>query len=771
MIQDRRISFIVYNPQQKKTQILKPLMDFMTTNHLIHESSPYLLQHASNPVNWYGWNKESLNKAKTENKPIFLSIGYSSCHWCHVMAHESFENPDIAKIMNQHFVNIKVDREERPDIDDIYQKSCQMATGQGGWPLSVFLTPDQKPFYVGTYFPILDSYGRPGFGSILRQLAQAWKEKPGDIIASAQKFVDNLDIQQKSQFVTNSDNVGDVATASTTTSVTTTTINKSVLDEAAINLLQLGDPTCGGFGSSPKFPNAANISFMFRYAKLSGISKFQEFALKTLNKMARGGIFDQIGGGFHRYSTDARWLVPHFEKMLYDNALVPINYVEAYQITKNPLYLETLCKTLDYVLREMTLYCTSKGCDVDSDSGSSSRNDDDCDNNNNNNNAMNAFYSAQDADSEGVEGKFYVWSKREVQEILGGDTPESTIFCLYYDVTDGGNWEGNTILCNNLDMSTIMFQSGLTEERIRGILHDCASKLLLARNKRVAPGLDDKVLTSWNALMITAFAKGYRVTHDDRYLQAAIRGTRFIDKNLTIKATKLYHTFKNGKSSIDGYLEDYAYYGNALLDVFEIDPNAKYLDQAQLFANYLLDHFWDDTYNTFFMTADNCSDETLIIRPHNVHDLSLPSGNSTAAHLLLRLYYMTQNTRYLCVCEKILHAQGPSAAENPFAFGYLLNVVYLYLKKPTEIVMLDSTVDRKPTLEIGKHYTPESVFISLKEQDQLERLQPIALFTGKKFGLGNVGNNNNNNICCFVCKNFSCSRELCSISEIKSHLD
>ena len=290
----------------------------MSENRLGSESSPYLLQHAKNPVHWYAWDEEALARAKKENKPIFLSVGYSSCHWCHVMAHESFEDEETAKIMNENFVNIKVDREERPDLDDVYQKVCQMSTGQGGWPLSVFLTPNQRPFYVGTYFPAMDSYGRPGFGSLCRQLAQSWKEKPKDVEKAADNFIQNLD---KLQPIT-----------------TTSSIDKSIFDEAAVNLLQIADPIHGGFGQAPKFPNASNLSFMFRYSKLSGISKFQEFALKTLKKMAKGGIFDQIGGGFHRYSTDTRWLVPHFEKMLYDNALLPIVYSEAYQITKDPFF-------------------------------------------------------------------------------------------------------------------------------------------------------------------------------------------------------------------------------------------------------------------------------------------------------------------------------------------------------------------------------------------------------------------------------------------------
>ena len=492
----------------------------MTKNHLASESSPYLLQHAENPVDWYGWNNDALNKAKRENKPIFLSIGYSSCHWCHVMAHESFENEEIAKFMNENFVNIKVDREERPDIDDIYQKVCQIATGQGGWPLSIFLTPDQKPFYVGTYFPILDSYGRPGFGSILRQLSQAWKENPKDIEKTANNFLDAL---QKTETIKSS-----------------TKLERVLLDEAAMNLFHLGDFSYGGFGSAPKFPNAANVSFLFRYSRLSGLSKFKEFALKTLKKMAKGGIFDQIGGGFHRYSTDAKWLVPHFEKMLYDNALIPVNFAEAFQITKDPFYKEILKKSLDFVLRDMT---SPEG----------------------------GFYSAYDADSEGEEGKFYVWSKEEIKKILGDD---SDLFCLYYDVTDGGNWEGKNILCNNINLSTVAFNFGLSEDKAREKIDFCSQKLLKERSKRIQPGLDDKILTSWNALMITAFAKGYRVTKDEKYFDASIKCISFIENHL-IKEGKLLRTYKNGTAKIDGYLEDYSYFVNALLDVFEIEPEPK----------------------------------------------------------------------------------------------------------------------------------------------------------------------------------------------------
>ena len=677
----------------------------VSKNHLANETSPYLLQHAENPVNWYSWNDDSLKKAQDENKPIFLSIGYSACHWCHVMAHESFENDDVAKFMNENFVNIKVDREERPDIDDIYQKVCQIATGQGGWPLSIFLTPDQKPFYVGTYFPVLDSYGRPGFGSILRQLSQAWKEKQKDIEKTANNFLDAL---QKTETLKDP-----------------TKLERSLLDEAAMNLFQMGDFSYGGFGGAPKFPNAANISFLFRYAKLSGLSKFNEFGLKTLNKMAKGGIFDQIGGGFHRYSTDAKWLVPHFEKMLYDNALIPINYAEAYQITKDPFYLDVLKKTLDFVIREMT---SKEG----------------------------GFFSAYDADSEGEEGKFYVWSKNEIKKILQND---SELFCLYYDVTDGGNWEGKNILCNNINISTVSFNFGITEDKVREIIFSCSQKLLNARSNRISPGLDDKILTSWNGLMITAFAKGFRVTGDERYLNAAKNCISFIEKKLLVD-DKLLRTYKNGSAKINGYLEDYSYFVNALLDVFEIHPNSKYLKLSEQLGQYIVDHFWDEKNNNFFMTSD--SHESLIIRPKSNYDLSLPSGNSVSCFVMLKLFHYSQNPKFLEISTKIMESQAQMAAENPFGFGFLLNTIYMYLQKPLEITVLNDE-NKKISDFLTKSFLPESILVSIKNAKQYDDLSHYPFFAGKNF--------DPNKTKVFVCKDFTCSLPLQSVEDIKKVLE
>lgn len=659
------------------------------------------MQHANNPVEWYAWGQEALDKARQENKPIFLSVGYSACHWCHVMAHESFENEEIAKAMNENFVNIKVDREERPDIDDIYQKVCQLNTGSGGWPLSVFLTPDQRPFYVGTYFPPLDNYGRPGFGSIVLQLAQAWKEKPGDVEQAAEKFVNAL---QKTESI-----------------LLDSKLERSTLDEAAMNLLSIADMTNGGFGQAPKFPNAANISFVLRYSKLSGIAKFQEFAFKTLTKMANGGMYDQLGGGFHRYSTDSRWLVPHFEKMLYDNALLPPVYAEAYQISKDPRYLEVISDTLGYVLGHMT---SPEG----------------------------GFYSAEDADSEGEEGKFYVWKKKEIQEILGKD---ADIFCLYYDVTDGGNFEGHTILYNSMNLSSVAFHFGKSESEIKQILQQSREKLYAVRAKRIPPGRDDKIMTSWNSLMVTAFVKGYRVTGKQDFLDAAKNCISFIESKLTRDGV-LLHTYKDGQSKLGAYLDDYAYFVNALLDYFEVAPSKKYLDLAIYYANYLIAHFWDESQKNFFFTADN--HEKLIIRTKNIYDLSLPSGNSVAAGVMLRLYHLTQEKKYLDVSVKVMESLATMAAENPFGFGQLLNTIYTYLQKPVEITLVNPVNDDIKNYLLKK-FIPEAILVMISKKEDLASLASLQFFAGKEF--------DDTKTKVYVCRDFTCSLPLGTVSEIE----
>ena len=673
----------------------------MQSNSLIRETSPYLLQHANNPVQWYAWGEEAINKAIQENKPIFLSVGYSACHWCHVMAHESFENEEIARVMNDNFINIKVDREERPDIDDIYQKVCQLTTGSGGWPLSVFLTPEQRPFYVGTYFPPLDNYGRPGFGSLVRQLAQAWKEKPHDVQQAAEDFINAL---QKTESIGRGSN-----------------LEKSILDEGAVNLLSLVDMTNGGFGQAPKFPNASNLAFMLRYSKLSGIAKFQDFVFKTLIKMASGGLYDQLGGGFQRYSTDSRWLVPHFEKMLYDNALLVPVYTEAYQITKDSRYLDVIKGTLRYVLREMT---SPEG----------------------------GFYSAQDADSEGEEGKFYVWKKSEIQKILGSDYE---VFCLYYDVTDGGNFEGHTILYNTMSISSVAFHFGKTESEVIDILIKSRAKLFEYRQKRIPPGKDEKSLTSWNSLMISAFVKGYRVTGEEDFLKAATNCITFIENKLT-KNGELLHTYKDNIAKLGGYLDDYAYFASSLLDYFETVGSKKNLDLAIYYANYIVDHFWDDEQKNFFFTSD--THEKLIVRTKNNYDLSLPSGNSVAAGVILRLYYITQEKKYLDTSKKIMESLAMAAAENPFGFGQLLTVIYSYLQKPVEITIINQT-NKEIINYISKKFIPESIIVMISRKDDLEELKFLQFFTGKKF--------DNAKTDVYICRDFSCSLPIDTLTEVQ----
>src|SRR5574338_1123625 len=532
-------------------------------NHLINETSPYLLQHAENPVDWYPWGEEAFEKARRENKPILLSIGYSACHWCHVMAHESFENEAIAQLMNEHFVNIKVDREERPDLDQIYMNAVQMMTHHGGWPMTVFLTPDGVPFYGGTYYPPQDRYNIPGFPRILLGVAEAYKERQDDIRETGASLITEL---RRLSETSGSDHP----------------IEPELLDAAYAGMIRNYDTVNGGFGGAPKFPAAMALEFLLRTYARTGNHDALQMVGHTCRKMAEGGIYDQIGGGFHRYSTDSKWLVPHFEKMLYDNALLPVVYIEAYQITKDPEYLKVVTQTLDYTLREMTSH-------------------------------EGGFYSSQDADSEGEEGKYYVWKKSEIQKILGKD---ADLFCLYYDVTDGGNFEGHNILNNHIRTSTVAFQFGKSEDDVKNIIKESSEKLFAERSKRIEPGKDEKSLTSWNALMISAFAKGYRISGTKKFLQASKNWIKFIEEKLTINS-ELLRTYKDGQGKLKAYLDDYAYFVNALLDVFEVEPLEKYIHLAIQHANYLIDHFWDVKENNFFFTADD--HEKLIIRTKNIH--------------------------------------------------------------------------------------------------------------------------------------------------------
>ena len=682
-------------------------------NGLIKETSPYLLQHAYNPVEWHGWNEETLERAKKEDKPIFLSVGYSSCHWCHVMAHESFEDNDIAKIMNEHYINIKVDREERPDIDDIYQRACQMYTGTGGWPLSAFLTPDQRPFYIGTYFPRESRHGLPGFGTILLRLADGYKNKRNEVISSSQEFVTALK-----------------ESATDIVSDTETILEKTIINEAAVTLLQLADNLYGGFGSAPKFPNASNLLFLLRAYDYSGITKYRDFVNFTADKMDSGGIHDHVGGGFARYSTDQRWLVPHFEKMLYDNALLSTLYSELFSITSNPNYSNVLDKILRYVQREMT---SNEG----------------------------AFYSSQDADSEGEEGKYYVWSYKELKEILEHEVFE--IFTDRFGVTQGGNFEGKNILNKYTSIQRLAERYSKSQEWIIEHLESSLEQLYQIRLNRIKPGTDRKILTSWNGLMISGFISGYKVTGNTSYLESAQKAVSFIESNLKNNGNRLNRVF-NKVSKISGYLDDYAFYVDALINLFSVDSKSYYLERALEYTDSMISHFWDSNTNDFYFTPDD--NEQLIVRTKNHYDLAIPSGNSIGISNLIKLYYYTQREDLLTKADQMIQRMAKPATGNPFGFGQLLSAIYLRMKTPLEVSIIKYGEKSELGNYINKKFLPNAI-TAVVNQSLLSELDKYPYFKNKST---NNKIKNNNREFAYVCKDFTCSLPINTIEELEKNI-
>jgi uncharacterized protein len=690
------------------------------SNRLVHESSPYLLQHAYNPVDWYPWSNEALERAHREDKPIFLSVGYSSCHWCHVMAHESFENEQIAKIMNENYINIKLDREERPDIDDIYQRACQLTSGTGGWPLSVFLTPSQKPFYVGTYFPAAGRHGLPGFATVLTSLAEAYKTKRGQILSSTDEFMralkdSSIDIVHKES----------------------EKLERAILDEAAVALLQIGDYMYGGFGQAPKFPNPSNLLFLLRAFDLSGIGKYRDFVVLTANKMSEGGIYDHVGGGFARYSTDQKWLIPHFEKMLYDNAQLASVYSELFQVTQGPRYLNTVNGILQYVSNEMS---SSHG----------------------------GFYSSQDADSEGEEGRFYVWSFTEIQDILDPDILEP--FCKYFGVSQGGNFEGKNILNIQSSISLLSRKYGFTEDVLTSKIHESLKKLYMIRSDRTKPGRDDKILTSWNGLMISGFIDGYKVTGNSRYLETANQAFQFVESNLTYNQDRLNRVYKNESSKISGYLDDYTFYVKAILDLFAVDSKPLYLKRALDYMYSTIDHFWDPIRGDFFFTSDD--QEKLILRTKNHYDLAIPSGNSVAASNLLRLYYYTQEQDFLIKATRLMKLASKAANENPFGFAQLLCAIYLEIKTPIEISIIkrksNSTSSQNVDMSrwVSRQFIPNSIAAIIEEGPDFKELQKYSFFKEK------ILNQEGGDFpqVAYICKNYTCSLPVISVANLQEQL-
>lgn len=667
------------------------------TNHLINESSPYLLQHAHNPVDWYPWGDEAFEIARRENKPVLLSIGYSACHWCHVMAHESFENEEIAKLMNENFVNIKVDREERPDLDQIYMNAVQMMTHHGGWPMTVFLTPDAVPFYGGTYFPPQDRYNIPGFPRVLIGVAEAYRDKQDEIRETSASLINEL---RRLSMTSGSDHP----------------IETELLDAAYVGVVRNYDSINGGFGGAPKFPPAMTLEFLLRTYARTGNSEALEMVRFTCSKMANGGMYDQIGGGFHRYSTDARWLVPHFEKMLYDNALLSRLYLHYFQISGEQSARETVEGILDYVLREMT----------HPDGG---------------------FYSTQDADSEGHEGKFFVWDIKEIQQILG--EKDAAAFSAYYNITEAGNFEGKNI--PNVTLS---------DEEVANSLEESRSRLFELRETRIKPDRDEKILTAWNGLMLASFAEAGVILNRPDYTDAARRNAEFVLTNLRGHGT-LLRTWKDGRAKFNAYLEDYAFLSEGVLTLFETTGELRWLKEANALADRMIEEFWDDESGGFYFTGK--SHESLIVRSKDYFDNATPSGNSVAAMVLLRLAALTGRESYSSLAMAVIREIGEQIRRYPSGFGYALSAVDFLLSTPKEVAIVGKDqADIRPLLaETWRRYLPNKVVAPGLVNDA-EAAQITPLLANRPLI--------NNLATAYVCEHFTCRQPLNDVTALSAQL-
>ena len=681
-------------------------------NALINEKSPYLLQHAYNPVNWYPWGQEALRRAKDEDKPIFLSIGFATCHWCHVMARESFENPQTADILNEHFVCIKVDREERPDLDEIYMKAVQMMAGTGGWPLSVFLTPDLKPFYGGTYFPPEPLHGLPAFNDLLRTIVDSWRAKREQIEQNSDHVIQLVRKTYRHQPQSEAEEA----------------LSTDLLDNAYEQLVLQFDSNYGGFGAEvtawsvkkPKFPLPSYLSFLLRYHYRTRDEYALKMVTKTLYEMARGGIFDQLGGGFHRYSTDNRWLVPHFEKMLYDNALLARVYTEAYQVTRDPFFAQVAYQTLEWVLRDMT----------DPEGG---------------------FYSAMDADSEGMEGAFYVWDPEEIKLVLGKEQGET--LCRYYGVTRRGNFERN---------KSVLYQAEAVGEFDEDIIRTSAQKLLEARNKRIQPATDDKILTGWNGLMISAFALGYQVFRDTRFLEAATSAARFILGNLR-KDGQLLRRYRDGEASISGTLEDYAYLSAGLLDLYGASFESHWLREAFLLNGGMITLFWDKADGGF--VSNRTGEIELAVAIKDAYDGPIPSGNSIAAQNLLRVAALTTDAELKKRAEAIFRAFRATLEESPLEHTQMLCAVEFYLSSPAQVVIAsrDREEAKDFAAESSSPFRPHKVVAFSQPgvtETELPELTPLIKDKVAIQGKPTV----------YICEDYTCKAPITDLEDLKRAL-
>ncbi len=603
-------------------------------NRLASETSPYLLQHAHNPVDWYPWGPEAFDLARRDDKPVLLSVGYSACHWCHVMERESFENDEIAALMNRLFVSIKVDREERPDVDQIYMQAVQSMTGRGGWPMTVFLTPDGVPFYGGTYFPPVDRHGMPAFPRLLQSIADAYHGRRGEVLEAGRQLVESM---RQSERLTSSASL----------------LSKDVLVRAYLGLAGEFDERDGGIGQAPKFPQPMAWEAILRMWKRTGDPRALEMLRHTLTRMARGGIYDQLGGGFHRYSVDGQWLVPHFEKMLYDNAQLAALYLHGWLATGSAEYRRVTEETLDYVLREMT-------------------------------HPAGGFYSAQDADSEGVEGKFFVWSPEEIRAVLGDETLAQTALA-YWGVDDGPNFEGHSILFVPREPAEVARTLGLDAAELAARIARARSMLYAEREKRVHPGLDDKVLASWNGLTLAALAEAAAALGRPDYLAAAVRNAEFLTSSM-VREGRLLRSWKDGQARITGYLEDHAMVGAGLLALYEATFDRRWLDESRRLAEETLRLFWNGERETFFDTGHD--QESLVVRPRNIFDNAVPSGTSVTIEWLLRLAIVTGEGRYEEIALKALRPMADVMQKYPSGFGRYLSALDFHLGPVAEVALV-----------------------------------------------------------------------------------
>ncbi len=635
-------------------------------NRLSFETSPYLLQHAHNPVDWFPWGEEAFAKAKSENKPILLSIGYSACHWCHVMECECFENDLIAALMNRDFVSIKVDREERPEIDAIYMSAVQMLTGQGGWPMTVIMTPEGHPFFGGTYFPPEDRYGRPGFPRVLESAAHTWKTQRVEIEQHSMEIQAQL-TQSNSLILGQPESL----------------LSPSTLETAFTNIAQSFDSRHGGFGTAPKFPQPSHLDFLLRFHARTGRDNALQMVEKTLQRMALGGIYDQLGGGFHRYSTDQFWLAPHFEKMLYDNAQLAQTYAHCYQVSGNAFYKGVAEETLEYVHREMT------GEDGE-------------------------FYSAQDADSDGVEGKFFVWSENEIREALGEEDAE--VFSAFYDVTQQGNWEGHNILRVVMDAPEVALKFCITIDEAAEILDGARIKLFKIREERIKPALDDKTLASWNGLMLSAMAECGAIFGRQDFIKAANANADFLLGNLSFRDSEGYlrlrRTHRLGQSKLNGCLEDYAFLTEGLIRLYEATFELRWLETARELLETMLKYFWDDLEGGFFTTSTD--HEKLIQRLKDWDDNAIPSGNTVAMEVMVQIANITGDNSLTNRVSKILRKLSSIMSEHPFGFTRLLGVLDALISPTKEVVIVGDVHERDTQTmhaSLYRSFLPNHIFV------------------------------------------------------------